>query len=198
MTICRLGVLAKQDAFAAGDRFPCIVAEKISSDAGRRIKCRSVFEANKSGLFRYFSLQSGPFDIILYRLQLFLPARRKGGVAPGVLRHGCPGAEECSRGQRPCGRTNIRKNTDMSAANRMSSRQMPFCIRVLSSPRFGFCSTAIDMKQPLSGSCTGTQPCSEAGSPCFSFPTSRHGWFFAHAGVFCTQKHLPAVSFSLT
>ena len=64
----------------------------------------------------------------------------------------------------PCGRTKIRKNTDMNAANRMSSKQMPHGIGFFASLRPSSDSTAFDMKQPLSGSRTGTQPRSEAGS----------------------------------
>lgn len=64
----------------------------------------------------------------------------------------------------PCGRTNIRKNTDMSAVNRMSSRQMPHGIGVFASPRPSSDSAAFNMKQPLSGSRIGTQPRTEAGS----------------------------------
>ena len=52
----------------------------------------------------------------------------------------------------------------MSEVNRMSSRQMPSGISVSSSPRPSSDSAAFDMKQPLSGSRTGTQPRSEAGS----------------------------------
>jgi hypothetical protein len=52
----------------------------------------------------------------------------------------------------------------MSAVNRMSSMQMPHGIGVFASPRFGSCSTATEIKQPHSGSRTGTQSRLEAGS----------------------------------
>ena len=109
-----------------------------------------------------------------------------------------PRLKECFRGLCPCGRTNIRKNTDMNAANRMSSRQMQSCIRVSLSPRPSSVAAAFDMKQPLSGSRTGTQLRSEAGSTKVSpAPTSQHGCLRTHAGDFCNRKHVPAACFSI-
>ena len=82
--VCRFFVLYGKASRQWKSRLPPAVPRVFPSGAGPCAEDGSVFEANKSGLFHHFSLQSGRFDIILYRLQLFLPARRKGGVALGV------------------------------------------------------------------------------------------------------------------
>lgn len=106
--------------------------------------------------------------------------------------------KECLHGLCPCGRTNIRKNTDMSAANRMSSRQMPYGIRVSSSPRPSSVSAAFDMKQPLSGSRTGMLSHFEAGST--KVPLLRQANMDVSAlmlAIFCNRKHVSAACFSI-
>ena len=162
------------------------------------MECRSVFEANKSGLFRHFSLHSHCFDIILYRLQLFLPARRKGGVTPGVA------AVTEPRVERMLSRTSsVRQNKRLKEHGHERSEPYAFQADALWHPRLLVSASVFRFSCIRHETTTFRVPHRDAAalrgrihesSPA---PTSQHGCLRTHAGDFCNRKHVPAACFSI-